>query len=154
LRLRLVNPVGGKSSGTVLATRSSLTGSHRRRYPVAYFPETDVLRADVDESALTAVAHQTFCPYNGLCSYYDIGDARQAAWSCREAYPEVGRISDFVSFDPDPVSVQIDDTQLRLEPGQTVIPHGPDRDLTVAEALPRKTAMRSMRRPRCLAYYR
>lgn len=27
-------------------------------------------------------------------------------------------------------------TQFRLEPGQTVIPHGPDRDLTVAEALP------------------
>ena len=36
------------------------------------------------------------------------------------------------------VSVQIDGTQLRLEPGQTVISHGPDRDLTVAEALPRK----------------
>jgi hypothetical protein len=32
--------------------------------------------------------------------------------------------------------VQLDGTQLHLEPGQTVIPHGPDRDLTVAEALP------------------
>jgi ferredoxin-NADP reductase len=30
--------------------------------------------------------------------------------------------------------VQLDGTQLRLEPGQTVIPHGPDRELTVAEA--------------------
>jgi uncharacterized membrane protein len=28
---------------------------------------------------------------------------------------------------------------LRLEPGQAVIPHGPDRDLTVVEALPRDT---------------
>ena len=27
---------------------------------------------------------------------------------------------------------------MHLEPGQTVIPHGADRDLTVAEALPRK----------------
>jgi uncharacterized protein (DUF427 family) len=97
-----------------------------------------VVRADVDESALTAVKHQTFCPYKGLCSYYDIGDARQAAWSYREAYPEVGRISDLVSFEPEIVSVEIDGTQLRLEPGQTVISHGPDRDLTVAEALPRK----------------
>jgi hypothetical protein len=38
--------------------------------------------------------------------------------------------------EPDIVSVQLDGKQLRLEPGQTVIPHGPDRDLTVADALP------------------
>ena len=80
--------------------------------------------------------HQTFCPYKGLCSYYDIGDAPRAAWSYREAYPEVGRISGLVSFEPDLVSVQLDGAQLRLESGQTVIPHGPDRDLTVAEAFP------------------
>jgi hypothetical protein len=58
-----------------------------------------------------------------------------AVWSYREAYPEVGRISNLVSFEPDIVSVQFDGKQLRLEPGQSVIPHGPDRDLTVAEAL-------------------
>jgi hypothetical protein len=34
----------------------------------------------------------------------------------------------------DIVSVQLEGTQLRLEPGETVIPHGPDRDLTIAEA--------------------
>jgi hypothetical protein len=33
--------------------------------------------------------------------------------------------------------VQLDGTQLHLEPGQTVIPHGPDRDFTVAQALDR-----------------
>src|SRR5262252_1160307 len=97
----------------------------------------DVARADIDESALTFVEHQTFCPYKGLCGYYDIGDARLAAWSYREAYSEVGRISGLVSFEPDIVSVQLDGVQLRLEPGQTVIPHGPDRELTVAEARPR-----------------
>jgi hypothetical protein len=43
-----------------------------------------------------------------------------------------------VSFEPDVVSVQLDGTQLRLEPGQTVVPHGPDRELTVAEARPRQ----------------
>ena len=95
-----------------------------------------VARADIDESALIPVEHhQTFCPYKGLCSYYDIGDARLAAWSYRDAYAQVGRISDLVSFEPDIVSVQLDGIQLRLEPGQTVIPHGPDRDLDVAEAL-------------------
>jgi uncharacterized protein (DUF427 family) len=93
------------------------------------------LRADIDESALTPVDHQTFCPYKGLCSYYDIGDAHLAAWSYRDAYSQVGRISDLVSFEPDIVSVQLDGIQLHLEPGQTVIPHGPDRGLDVGEAL-------------------
>ena len=105
-------------------------------YESGFAPRWYVARADVDESALIPLEHQTFCPYKGLCSYYDIGDARLAAWSYRDAYPEVGRISGLVSFEPDMVSVQLDGTQLRLEPGQTVIDHGPDRDLTVSEALP------------------
>jgi uncharacterized protein (DUF427 family) len=105
-------------------------------YESGFAPRWYVERADVDGSALTPVEHQTFCPYKGLCCYNDIGDARLAAWSYPDAYAEVGRISGLVSFEPDIVSVQLDATQLRLEPGQTVIPHGPDRDLTVAEALP------------------
>jgi hypothetical protein len=51
----------------------------------------------------------------------------------------VGCITDPVSFEPDIApdiaSVQLDGAQLRLELGQTVIPHGPDRDLDVAEAM-------------------
>jgi hypothetical protein len=47
---------------------------------------------------------------------------------------EVGRISNLVSFEPDIVSVHLDGKELHLEPGQTVVPHGPDRDLTVDEA--------------------
>jgi uncharacterized protein (DUF427 family) len=105
-------------------------------YESGFAPRWYVVRADIDESALTPVEHPTFCPYKGLCSYYDIGDAHLAAWSYREAYSEVGRISDLVSFEPAIVAVQLDGKHLRLEPGQTVIPHGPDRDLTVAEALP------------------
>jgi uncharacterized protein (DUF427 family) len=79
-------------------------------YESGFAPRWYVARADVDESALTPVEHQTFCPYKGLCSYYDIGGARLAAWSYHEAYPEVGRISDLVSFEPDMVSVQLDGT--------------------------------------------
>jgi uncharacterized protein (DUF427 family) len=106
-------------------------------YESGFAPRRYVPRADVDESELTAVERQTFCPYKGLCSYYNIGDAHLAVWSYPKAYPEVGRISNFLSFEPDIVSVQLDGKQLHLEPGQTVIPHGPDRELTVAEALPR-----------------
>lgn len=93
-----------------------------------------ILRPDIDQSALTPVGHQTFCPYKGLCSYYDIGDAHLGAWLYRDAYAQVGRISGLVSFEPDIVSVHLDGRQLRLEPGQTVIPHGPDRDLNAPTA--------------------
>ena len=103
-------------------------------YESGFAPRWYVPRADVDGHALTPVEHQTFCPYKGLCSYYNISDARLAVWSHRDPYPEVRRISDLVSFEPDIVSVQLDGKQLRLEPGQAVIPHGPDRELTVAEA--------------------
>ena len=106
-------------------------------YESGFAPRWYVPRADIDESALTFVEHQTSCPYKALCSYYDIGDARLAALSYREAYPEVGRVSGLVSFEPGIVSVQLDGTQLHLEPGQSVIPHGPDRNLTVDEGLPR-----------------
>jgi len=107
-------------------------------YESGFAPRWYVPRADIDESALTFVEHQTFCPYKGLCSYYDIGDARLAAWSYREAFVEVGRISGLISFEPDIVSVELDGAQLHLEPGQTVIPHGPDRELTVVEVRPRQ----------------
>ena len=107
-------------------------------YESGFAPRWYVPRADIDESALTLVEHETFCPYKGVCSYFDIGDARLAAWSYREAFSEVGRISGLICFEPDIVSVQLDGTQLHLEPGQTVIPHGPDRELTIIEAQPRR----------------
>jgi uncharacterized protein (DUF427 family) len=100
-------------------------------YESGFAPRWYVPRADIDESALTPVDHQTFCPYKGLCSYYNVSETRRAAWSYPEAYAEVGRINNLVSFEPDVVSVQLDGVQLHLARGQTVIPHGPDRDLDV-----------------------
>jgi uncharacterized protein (DUF427 family) len=104
-------------------------------YEAGFAPRWYVLRTDIDESTLTPVKLQTFCPYKGLCSYYAIGEARLAAWSYPDAYPEVGRISNLVSFEPDIVSVHLDGVQLHLESGQEVIPHGPDRNLTTEEAV-------------------
>lgn len=102
-------------------------------YESGFAPRWYVPHADVDESALIPAEGQTFCPYKGLCSYYDIGGARRAAWSYPQAWTEVRRIAGLISFEPDKVSVSLDGTQLRLEPGQTVILHGIDRDLTTGE---------------------
>jgi uncharacterized protein (DUF427 family) len=102
-------------------------------YESGFAPRWYVPRADVDESALTPAAGQTFCPYKGVASYYDIAGTHSAAWSYQDAWPEVRRISGMISFEPDKAEVHLDGARLRLEPGQTVIPHGIDRDLTPGE---------------------
>jgi hypothetical protein len=122
---------GNKDAPTIVLLHGFPSSSHMFRDLIPKLSDRLHVRADIDASALTAVEHQTFCPYKGVCSYYDIGDARLAAWSYREAYPGVDRISNLVSFEQDIVSVQLDGSQLYLEPGQTVFPHRPDRDLEV-----------------------
>jgi uncharacterized protein (DUF427 family) len=113
-------------------------------YESGFAPRWYVPRADVDALALVAVDRQTFCPYKGLCSYYDIGAAHQAGWSYREPYREVERIADFISFEPDKVTVTIDGEQLMSVPGQHVVAHGPDRGLNPDEATaPPAPAMRA-----------
>jgi uncharacterized protein (DUF427 family) len=105
-------------------------------YESGFAPRWYVPRGDVDESALTPLQFQTFCPYKGVCSYYDVGDAHRAAWSYLKPWPEVGHVAGFVSFEPDQLEVSLDGRRLKLEPGQSVIPHGIDRDLSLDEAPP------------------
>jgi uncharacterized protein (DUF427 family) len=107
-------------------------------YESGFAPRWYAPREDIDEAALKLVDLQTFCPYKGICSYYDIGSHKRAAWSYVNAWPEVGRVANLVSFEPDKIDVYLDGKQLQLEPGQTVIPHGVDRGLDTDEVL-RKT---------------
>jgi uncharacterized protein (DUF427 family) len=104
-------------------------------YESGFAPRWYVPRADIDESTLKHVEGQTFCPYKGIASYYDIGSHKRAAWSYVNAWTEVGRVSNLVSFEPDKIDVYLDGKQLQLEPGQTVIPHGVDRGLDTDEVL-------------------
>jgi hypothetical protein len=69
----------------------------------------------------------------GIANAITLVGAHRAAWSYQDAWPEVRRISGLISFEPDKTEVHLDGTRLRLEPGQTVIPHGIDRDLTTDE---------------------
>jgi uncharacterized protein (DUF427 family) len=109
-------------------------------YESGFAPRWYVAREEIDQSALTPVEGQTFCPYKGLASYYDIGQHKRAAWSYLEAWPEVVRVSGFVSFEPDIVDVYLDSRKLALEPGQAVIPHGIDRGLDPDEVRQRSVA--------------
>jgi len=109
------------------------TSSPMALYESGFAPRWYVDRGDVDMAQLTPIDSQTFCPYKGLCSYWDIGDARGAVWSYQNAFAEVGRISGRVSFEPDLVEVYLDGVRQHLEPGQLVVPHGVDRGLDVDE---------------------
>jgi uncharacterized protein (DUF427 family) len=111
--------------------------------PLALFesgfaPRWYVPRADVNESMLTPVQGETFCPYKGLCSYYDVGEKHHAAWYYPQAWEEVKRITNMVSFEADKVDIEIDGVRLTLEPGQNVISHGADRNLTPEEVTSRQ----------------
>ena len=70
-------------------------------------------------------------------NYYDIGSCKKAAWSYLQAWPEVARVSNLVSFEPDEIDVFLDNKKLALAPGQTVVPHGIDRGLDPDEMLER-----------------
>ncbi|OBJ49824.1 DUF427 domain-containing protein [Mycobacterium sp. 1423905.2] len=102
-------------------------------YESGFAPRWYVPRQDINVAALNPVEGQTFCPYKGLASYYDVGDHKRAAWSYVNAWSEVARVSNMVSFEPDKIEVDLDGRRLHLEPGQTVIPHGVDRGLDIDE---------------------
>jgi uncharacterized protein (DUF427 family) len=102
-------------------------------YESGFAPRWYVPRADIHADALESVDGQTFCPYKGLASYYNVGDAGSAAWSYRAPFEEAGRIADFVSFYPEKLTITLDGEKLEPVPGQTVLPHGPDRNLSVDE---------------------
>ena len=102
-----------------------------------FAPRWYVPREDIAANALTPIEGQTFCPYKGLASYYNIGDRAKAAWSYPQAWTEVARVSNYVSFEADKVDVFLDGKKLALAPGQSVLPHGIDRGLDPDEILTR-----------------
>ena len=119
--------------------RRVVADSHRPLvlFESGFAPRWYVPREDIDGNALIAVEGQTFCPYKGLASYYDIGEHKKAAWSYEKAWPEVARVSNFVSFEADKVDVFLGDKKLGVESGQSVMPHGVDRGLDADEILVR-----------------
>jgi uncharacterized protein (DUF427 family) len=118
-----------KANGQVIAdTRAPLA-----LYESGFAPRWYVPPADVATDKLTPAKGQTFCPYKGVCSYWDADGGQRAVWSYTDPYTEVARVKGYYSFEPDRVEVYLDGTRLHLEPGQTVVPHGVDRGLDTDE---------------------
>jgi uncharacterized protein (DUF427 family) len=103
-------------------------------YESGFAPRWYVPRADVVADALSLAERQTFCPYKGIASYYDVDGVANAAWSYRAPLDDMAAIGDLVSFEPDRVEVTLDGERLEAEPGQTVVSHGIDRELGIGEA--------------------
>jgi uncharacterized protein (DUF427 family) len=96
--------------------------------PRWYVPRDDVVGGELASEEL-----RTFCPYKGIASYYEIDGVEHAAWSYRSPIDDMAAIGDLVSFEPDRVEVTLDGERLELEPGQTVVSHGVDRNLGIDE---------------------
>jgi uncharacterized protein (DUF427 family) len=120
-------------------------------YESGFAPRWYVARGDVIAEALAPSELQTFCPYKGIASYYNIDGARNAAWSYRAPLDEMAEIGDLVSFEPDRVEVTLDGERLKLEPGQGVTAHGVDRNLDIGEAGSVLDAARDAGYPRLFA---
>ena len=93
--------------GQVLAdTRDALT-LREARYPAIYY----LPRKDVTMVLLTRSAHQTYCPYKGDCSYYDLptsdGSDENAVWSYEAPFEPVAQIEDHLAFYPDRVKIEL-----------------------------------------------
>ena len=103
-------------------------------YESGFAPRRNAPRENIVADALALTDLQTFCPYKGIASYYDIEGANNAAWSYRAPLDSVSAIGEKISFEPDRVEVTLDGERLELEPGQNVVSHGIDRNLDIGEA--------------------
>ncbi len=93
--------------GQVLADTCDALTLREARYPaVQYIP-----RKDVDMARLTPSAHQTYCPYKGECSYFNLpsGDesGANAVWSYEAPFEAVASIKDHLAFYPDRVEIEL-----------------------------------------------
>jgi uncharacterized protein (DUF427 family) len=90
-------------------TTAALTLREAGYPPVHYFP-----LADVVADRLRSTTSDSYCPYKGDASYYDIvlpdGDpVRDAVWTYRSPYPATAAIADHVAFYADRVQVTVEE---------------------------------------------
>jgi uncharacterized protein (DUF427 family) len=94
-----------RAGGRVVAdTKSALVLREASLRPVYYIP-----LSDVDASAIRHSDSQTYCPYKGDASYYDVvtegGTIPDAIWTYEQPYDAVRQIAGHVAFYPHLVEV-------------------------------------------------
>ncbi len=91
------------AAGRVVAdTERALTLRESDYPPVQYVP-----REDADMSMLERSDNESYCPYKGDATYYDItagGDrGKNAVWTYEAPYDAVAEIKEYLAFYPDRV---------------------------------------------------
>ena len=89
-------------------TRAALTLREASYPAVQYIPLDDVVPGVLHDSA-----SQTYCPYKGDASYYDVSlpdgsELKDAVWTYSSPYPAVQAIAGHVAFYTDRVQVTVE----------------------------------------------
>ena len=103
--IRVVARVG---DAVIADTSAALTLREAGYPPVHYIPLDDVV-----PGTLRASASDTYCPYKGDASYFDVvlpggKELADAVWTYRAPYPAVDAIEGHVAFYTDRVQVLVD----------------------------------------------
>jgi uncharacterized protein (DUF427 family) len=102
-----------RNGPVVIAETDRALAMHEASYPpVLYVPIEDV-----DRRLLRPSDHQTYCPYKGEASYYDLidgdgTDLTAAVWYYDDPFPAVAEIQDHVAFYADRVAISTTPTNL------------------------------------------
>lgn len=95
-----------RAGGAVLGESSAaLELTEGARTPVLYFPRDDIAMAFLEPSK-----HTTVCPNKGTASYFSIvlrsKTLKNAAWSFDTPTDAARRLSGYLAFDPEHVTVE------------------------------------------------
>ena len=104
-----IRPTGARVTvrvgGTAVAETDGALSLAEASYPVVQY----IPLSDVDQSLLERTTTQSYCPYKGDASYYDLlaggRELTDAVWTYREPYDAVAAIAGHVAFYPDRVDV-------------------------------------------------
>ena len=94
-------------NGELVADTDKALTLQESTYPaVQYIPLGDVV-----QDRLTRSDTETYCPYKGDASYYNIvtegGTVDDAIWTYEKPYPAVGEIAGHVAFYPDKADIAV-----------------------------------------------
>ena len=95
-----------RSGSIVIAETHRALEMREASYPTVLYVPLD----DVDQRYIRASEHNTWCPYKGEASYYDVvggerDDLDDAVWYYDDPFPAVAEIKGHVAFYPDRVTI-------------------------------------------------